>query len=239
MINSKCTQCGLVNFALAAECKRCGAALGASAAALGTPGATAWTADEAFAEEAFAEESPAARRSLKRRALAGLGLSALVVFGWYLSLLATSQRATYAEREQVERAVAVIERAGFSRDAFLLRHLTAYRTSDNWWNRATGHAEAYAATNFPFEVVTLYPDFFAYATDDTERAVILLHEARHLGGAGEEEALSTVWRDKWKLGWTREKYGGTRVWKNVNEFTRRYVPKLFRCGPEGQQDCTE
>jgi len=229
MPNSKCSQCGLVNFAGAAACKRCGAELCAPevpAAAHAAP-------------EALTEESAGAGRSLPRRALAGLGLSALILFGWYLSLLATSERASYSQRELVERAVGQIERAGLTRDAFLLRHLAAYRTSDNWWNRATGHAEAYAATNFPFEIVTLYPDFFAYATDDAERAVILLHEARHLGGAGEEEALATVWRDKWKLGWTREKYGQTRVWKNVSEFTRRYAPKLFRCGSDGQQDCTE
>lgn len=229
MSNSKCPQCGLVNFAGAAECKRCGAPLG-------EPRGPA-PADQAG--EARAGGAPGGGRSLPRRVLAGLGLSALAVFGWYLSLLATSERATYDQRQQVERAVAVIERAGLSRDAFLLRHLTAYRTSDNWWNRATGHAEAYAATNFPFEVVTLYADFFAYPADDTERAVILLHEARHLGGAGEEEALTSVWRDKWKLGWTRERYSQTRVWKNVSEFTRRYAPKLFRCGEDGRQDCTQ
>jgi len=230
MSNSKCSQCGLVNFAGAGVCKRCGAPLGA--ACVPAPAVDP-------AGEACAEEPSGGGRSLSRRVLAGLGLSALAVFGWYLSLLATSERATYEQRQQVERAVAVIERAGLSRDAFLLRHLTAYRTSDNWWNRATGHAEAYAATNFPFEVVTLYPDFFAYAADDTERAVILLHEARHLGGAGEEEALASVWRDKRRLGWTRERYGQTRVWKNVSEFTRRYAPGLFRCGADGQQDCTE
>ena len=229
MPNSKCPRCGLVNFAGAAECKRCGAALGG-------PHASA-PADPAV--ESSAEEPPRRGRSLPRRVLAGLGLSALAVFGWYLSLLATSQRATYDQREQVERAVAVIERAGLSRDAFLLRHLTAYRTSDNWWNRATGHAEAYAATNFPFEVVTLYPDFFMHPTDDVERAVILLHEARHLSGAGEEEAFAGVWRDKARLGWTKEKYGQTRVWKNVSEFTRRYAPELFRCGEDGHQDCTQ
>jgi hypothetical protein len=72
-----------------------------------------------------------------------------------------------------------------------------------------------------------------------ERAVVLLHEARHLSGAGEEEAFAGVWRDKARLGWTREKYGQTRVWKNVAEFTRRYAPKLFACGPDGQQDCYE
>ena len=119
--------------------------------------------------------------------------------------------------------------------AALATAFSAAAAAQTQWDMPT----PYAATNFPFEVVTLYPDFFAYAADDTERAVILLHEARHLGGAGEEEALASVWRDKRRLGWTRERYGQTRVWKNVSEFTRRYAPGLFRCGADGQQDCTE
>jgi hypothetical protein len=51
-----------------------------------------------------------------------------------------------------------------------------------------GHQTAYAATNFPFAVVTLYPTFFKYAVDDIERATILLHESYHLLG-GELEFL--------------------------------------------------
>jgi hypothetical protein len=222
MSNVRCAQCGLVSFASAQECKRCGAALEGS--------------NVADASEVLAVES---KRGVARRILAGLGLSAFILFGWYISLLETSQAASYDERQLVRRAVEEIERAGLVRDAFLLRRLTSYRTNDNWWNCLTGHDEAYAATNFPFEIVTLYPEFFKYATDDTERAVILMHEARHLAGSREEEALRSVWRDKYKLGWTREKYGQTRVWKNVNDSTRRLVPQLFRCGEDGQQDCSE
>ena len=87
--------------------------------------------------------------------------------------------------------------------------------------------------------MTLYPDFFRYPADDVERAVILLHEARHLAGADEAEACATVWRDKARLGWTRERYGDTRVWQNVTELSRRHAPALFDCGGDGRQDCYE
>ena len=224
-MNSKCTQCGLVNFAGAEECRRCGAYLGEGFAA------------DDF--EGFAEGGGKKRRSFLRKVLSGLVLSAFVLAGLHVSLLATSDAASFDQKRAVYRAVGLVEQAGFGREAFLLRRLANYRTSDNWWNRWLGHADAYAATNFPFEVLTLYPDYFKYPHDDTERAVILLHEARHLAGDGEEEAFAFVWRNKERLGWTEEHYGETRVWRNVSEFTRKYAPQLFRCGDDGQQDCGE
>jgi len=69
--------------------------------------------------------------------------------------------------------------------------------------------------------------------------VILLHEARHLSGMDEVKTLESVWRDKQKLGWTKDKYAQTRVWKNVSEFTQRDATRLFRCGADGVQDCME
>jgi hypothetical protein len=179
------------------------------------------------------------RRSLSRRVLAGLGLSVIVVFAWYISLLESSVGTSFEQRQSVARAVELIERGGFGRDAFLLRRIASYRTTDNWWNRWTGHGDAYAATNFPFGVVTLYPDFFTLPSDDVERAVVLLHEARHLAGGGEEYAHESVWRDRARLGWTRERYARTHLWQNVREYTERYAPQLFRCGADGRQDCTE
>ncbi len=233
MNNLKCAQCGLVNFSTAEECRRCGVRL--------TPQTEA--ADEFVCATEFAETDAELEthksRSILKRALVVVGMTASLLFGCYLSLLATSTPANYEQKLLVRRAIDVIEQKGFSREAFLLRHLTTYRTSDNWWNRSMGHDNAYAATNFPFEVVTLYPDFFNFATDDTERAAILLHEAQHLAGAGEEKTLESVWRGKSQLGWTRELYGQTRVWKNVNEFTRRDVPRLFSCGADGARDCAE
>ena len=221
MMNTKCLQCGLVNFAGAEECGRCGVSL----------------AGGEF--EGYAEGGGKKRRGLLRKVLSGLASSALVLLGFHVSLLATSDAAGFEQKREVMRAVALVEEAGFGREAFLLRRLANYRTTDSWWNRWNGHADAYAATNFPFEVLTLYPDFFKYPQDDVERAVILLHEARHLAGDGEEEAFAFVWRDKARLGWTEERYGQTRVWKNVNEFTRKYAPQLFQCGDDGRQDCVK
>jgi hypothetical protein len=236
MNNRKCAGCGLVNFASASGCERCSAPLAPALAY------AAFDADAApdfeWEDEAVIEEGKG-RRSLVRRALSVLAVSFMLLAGWHASLLFTSTSVTYDERARVARAVELIERAGFTREAFLLRRLTNFRTTDNWLNTYAGHANAYASTNFPFEVVTLYPDFFRYPADDVERAVILLHEARHLAGADEAEACASVWRDKARLGWTREKYGETRVWQNVTELSRRHAPKLFQCGQDGQQDCYE
>src|SRR5687767_1909834 len=236
MNNRKCPDCGLVNFAAAEECKRCSAPLDPRAAPAGFRAADFRHADPQDAD-AGAPEAARPRRGLLRRAGAVLGLTFALLIACHASLLLSSNPATYNEREQVGRAVRLIEESGFTREAFLLRRLTNFRTSDNWWNSYVGHGEAYAATNFPFEVVTLYPEFFNYPVDDVERAVILLHEARHLAGEGEEAACAAVWRDKARLGWTKEKYGHTRVWRNVHELTRRHAPRLFGCGQDGRQDC--
>jgi hypothetical protein len=74
----------------------------------------------------------------------------------------------------VAEALTVVERGGFAREGRVLRNVVFYRSSDNWWNKHVGHQNAYAATNFPFAVVTLYPAFFRYPVDATERAAILL-----------------------------------------------------------------
>ena len=232
MNNLKCAGCGLVNFASAPACKRCDAPLEPALAY-----AAAAAHDFGFAD-AFAPEGKR-RRGLLRRALAVPAVLLALLVGCHASLIFTSEGATYDEREQVNRAVELIEQAGFARETFLLKRLTNFRTTDNWLNRYAGHDNAFASTNFPFEFVTLYPDFFRYPADDVERAVILLHEARHLAGAGEEEACASVWRDKARLGWTREKYGKTRVWLNVAELSRRFAPGLFACGEDGKQDCHE
>ncbi len=157
----------------------------------------------------------------------------------YLSLLATSDAINSEQRLMVNRAIDVIEQKGFGQEAFVLRHLTSFRATDNWWNRWVGHDDAYAATNFPFEVVTLYPDFFNIPKDDVERAAILLHETYHLYGRGEETAFKGVWRTKQRLGWTRAVYGESRVWKNVSESTTNFAPQFFQCGEDKRSDCFE
>ena len=176
---------------------------------------------------ALESDAPASTSGIGRRLLWLAAVTMTVIFVWSRSLLLTSDPISDEQRQLVWQAIARIEQAGFSREALMLRHFANYRATDNWWNRHLGHSDAYAATNFPLGVVTLYRPFFAIATDDTERASILLHEAQHLWGADEPEALEKVWREKDRLGWTADKYGQTRVWRNTREWTQSALPELF------------
>ena len=121
----------------------------------------------------------------------------------------------------------------------MLEHFAVFRGTDNWFNSLVPKENAYAATNFPFEIMTVYPDFFAYPVDDVERAAILLHEARHLKGGDEKDAYEFVWKNRFKLGWTKEGYYNSPVWKNVRRQTREYAPGLFACPGNDFDDCTE
>jgi hypothetical protein len=209
-----------VNFITHDVCRRCGGAL---------------VDDVAVAAQPAVEEPP--RGGVGRRLLWLTGIIALAIFGWSRSLLLTSESVDANQRLAVLQAVSQLEHAGFSREVLVLRHFANYRVTDNWWNVYLGHHDAYAATNFPLGVVTLYPPFFGVAVDETERAAILLHEAQHLWGASEAAALEHAWREKGRLGWTADKYGDTRVWKNTKEWTAAEVSTLFQCGPGGHADC--
>jgi hypothetical protein len=227
-MSRKCSQCGLVNFASAVQCRRCGAAFDDAAF------------DDAEQFETLPDEGvEQKKRSLAQRLMWIFGMTAVILFICYASLLLTSDPIGWEQRQLVSRAIDVLESKGFGSEVFVLRHLVSYRATDNWWNMQIGHHDAYASTNFPFEVVTLYPEFFEKAADDTERAAILLHESYHLFGAGEPAALEGVWRSKSRLGWTPEQYGETKVWKNTRELTVNQVPKLFSCGDDSKSDCTE
>jgi len=211
MNNRKCLVCGLVNFANADLCPRCGAGL---------------NKDDALDSE---DDSAQRSSSFFKRALITLVVAFCAVLALHASLLLTSEAITAEQRQTVLRSVRVLEARGFSNEAWLLRHVVSFRQNDNWWNATVGHADAYAATNFPFEIVTLYPDFFTAPADDTERAAILLHEVQHLRGAGEEKAFAEVWQNRVRLGWTEEEYQGTRVWHGTEELTREHAPHLFDC----------
>ena len=222
MSRTKCSACGLVNFASSATCRRCGAEL--------------WASEPEFQPRPALET---AGRGLGRWGLWILSVTTLILVTCYASLLVSSQGVSVEERQLVMEAVAVLDRAGFSKESFVLRHVVSYRSTDNWWNRYVGHQTAYAATNFPFGVITLYPAFFRFPIDEVERATILLHESSHLFGEREEEALQRVWIEKHKLGWTSIRYSHTRVWKNTREWTSGSVPVLFRCGEDRKSDCLE
>jgi hypothetical protein len=227
MNRSKCTQCGLVNLLSNESCRRCGASLVEA-----TP-----TTSEPVQASAEPTEQPAHKRRNALRVGWILGTTLILLFAAYMSLLLTSQELEYDQRQTVKAATAILEQKGFSRQAFVLNHLVQYRNTDNWWNNYLGHHTAYAATNFPFEVMTLYPEFFDTTVDDTERAAILLHESYHLFGSGEAAALEGAWRNKAKLGWTADKYEHTKVWINTRDLTSSSVPKLFSCGTDGHSDC--
>jgi hypothetical protein len=219
-VSNKCARCGLVNFVGNENCRRCGATL--------LPGSRF---GEAYPVETDKE------RGFGRKLLWIFGMTATLMFVCFMSLIVTSEGLDYDQRRTVADATALLEKAGFSREAFVLGTLVTYRRTDNWWNEYVGHQSAYAATNFPFEVVTLYPAFFKFAVDDTERAAILLHESYHLFGASEEAALQGAWIEKGRLGWTAYQYSQTRVWKNTREWTAGSVPGLFKCGLDGRSDC--
>jgi hypothetical protein len=213
-----------MNFAGAVDCRRCGVSL------IGPPESAA---------DASVEDKPGVKKKIIKSALRVFGLAGFILFFWYASLIGTSEPVVLDQKEIVNRAINVLEQRGFANEVFALRHFVYYRATDNWWNRRVGHESAFASTNFPFEVMTLYPAFFEQPVDDVERAAILLHEAYHLFGYKEEGAVEGVWRDKKKLGWTKEKYANTTIWTNVKASTQEYAPHLLQCGPDHRSDCTE
>lgn len=222
-MKKKCPNCKLVNFAAAENCLRCRRNL---------------------LEVSTLEPAPEQKKSFFRAKIfiraSGVIVSIFIaVFGFYLTLLVSAKRLEYAEKKTVENAILILEDKGFTREVFLLRYVTAYRATDNWLNASTREENAYAATNFPFEIMTVYPDFFTFPKDDTERAAILLHEAQHLKGADEREAYTFVWKNRKQLGWTRETHGSSIVWKSVRKQTREIAPELFVCEVNEYDDCTE
>jgi len=216
-----CPNCQLVNFSHSEECVRCRSHL-----------------IEVSTLQADGTNSSTLKSTVLRRAIICAAVCILAVLGFYLSMLFTSSSLSYDEKKQVKDAVKILDEKGFSSEVFLLKYLTSFRANDNWLNASTRLENAYAATNFPFEIMTIYPDFFTYSTDDTERAAVLLHEAQHLKGADEKEAYEFVWRNRKKLGWTRETHGDSVVWRNVRRQTKEYTPNLFVCGWNEASDCT-
>ena len=221
-MNKKCQNCDLNNFHTSENCARCHNSLGNITVESG---------------KAYNKRSLSSR--ILRRAIVCFGVIVFTVLGFYVSLIASADRLSYEQEATVTSAIAILERQGFSDEVFYLEYLTAFRASDHWLNASVVKEAAYAATNYPFEIMTLYPDFFRYTNDDVERAAILLHEAKHLQGEDEKEAYKFVWVNRKKLGWTKEKYGRSVVWKNVRKQTKEFAPNLFICEFSEFNDCTE
>lgn len=214
----KCQNCRLVNYAEATNCVRCDGELSAGSRSVsGRP----------------------RRPSIPLRIAVCFGISIFMVAIFYFSLIASSRSLNREQRQMVNDAKLLVKEKGFETESTFLDRFCSYRSSDNWLNSLTPKENAFAATNFPFMIMTLYPDFFTYPADDVERAAILLHEARHLRGGDEMDAYKFVWTNRVKLGWTKEKYANSPVWKNVRRQTREYAPEIFACPGKDFDDCTE
>ncbi len=220
-MNKKCPNCSLLNFLAAEICVRCGLDL-VNIEVTNLPKPQVNTGVP----------------TVLRRAVICFLTAVFVLFGFYLSLIGSANRLAYEEKKTVERAIKIIEEKGFSKEAFFLNYLTAFRRDDNWLNASVEKDTAYAATNFPFEIITIYPEFFTFTADDTERASILLHEAQHLFGADENEAYSFVWKNRNKLGYSNEKYRMSEIYNKVGEQTKEYAPEIFVCPDKEYRDCT-
>lgn len=218
-MSKKCVECRLVNFPTATVCERCGGEL------------QHLNVKEARVDSVFA--------MIGRRAVVCILVLMIVLAGFYLSLIGSARSLSYDEKQIVKRSIAVLKEKGFTDEVFYLENLAAYRGSDNWLNASVAKENAYAATNFPFEIITFYPDFFSYPTDDIERAAILLHEAKHLAGADEHEAYEFVWKHRDRLGWTFTEYAESPVWQSIRKQTKDNVPELFTCKELAYFDCTE
>lgn len=203
----KCANCNLFNEGSLANCRRCNLPLS--------------TAGKYDSSKPYV---PPFKGIFKRIAI----MCVLATIGLYWSLGFTSDPITAEQQAMVEKAISILDDKGFYGKAFLLRRVTRFRSTDNWINLKSEHQVAFAATNFPFEYVTLYPDFFTKTQDDTERAVVLLHEAYHLMGKGEKIAFSETWKEKEVIGYTEGKYHGSKVWNNMVEYTKLYADEAFQ-----------
>lgn len=215
----KCSDCRLVNYPEAVNCSRC----------------------EAVLIETSNVVTAGRRRGpgLLLRAIVCMCVCLAALLGFYFSLVVSAKPLTIEEKHAVRQAIRLLREKGFSDEAMLLDNFTVFRGDDNWLNASVAKENAYAATNFPFEIMTLYSDFFTYPSDDIERAAILLHEAKHLQGKDEPQAYEFVWKNRKVFGWTRAKYFDSPVWINIRRQTRENVPRLFLCYSNEFGDCTE
>lgn len=218
-MKKKCPQCKLVNYPTAIICVRCGSPV------LWIDGKNA--------------EDPRPEHKILRRVSICIIVCVAALAGFYISLVFSADPLDREQRMIVRSAIEVLEDKGFTSEARLLRRLAVFRSTDNWLNASVVKENAFAATNFPFGIVTLYPDFFYFPADDVERAAILLHEARHLAGDDEKAAYEYVWRNRNRLGWSRENYSASMVWNEIRKQTREVVPNLFVCDVNVFNDCTE
>ncbi|HKP67949.1 MAG TPA: hypothetical protein VJV05_01620 [Pyrinomonadaceae bacterium] len=218
-MNHKCPNCGLVNPLNSQTCVRCNSGL-----------------DES---ENISSKRRFSKPSIAKRASVCLAVLIATVISFYISLVYSADALTAEGAAKIEAGIRILEEKGFTDEVRLLRHVAVFRSTDNWLNASVEKESAYAATNFPFEIVTIYPDFFKFSTDDVESAAILLHEAKHLQGQDEKEAYEFVWKNRQRLGWTYDRYSRSAIWLETRKLTKELSPILFVCEFNEFWDCTE
>ena len=168
---NKCQNCRLVNYPDVPVCVRCGAEIRETENIKPKPGFL--------------------KTAILRRAIICVAVLA-IARGVLPSLIGSADPLKPDERKIVEAAIGLLEKRGFGPAVFYLKHLAVFRANDNWLNASVTKENAYAATNFPFEIVTVYPDFFVYPADPTEQAAILLHKSCHLAGKDKRRPRSRM-----------------------------------------------
>src|SRR5690349_16846716 len=116
----KCAQCGLVNTATDESCRRCGTAL----------------ADDESIEPGPANaevRTKTKKRGFLKRVTWVLGATSIILLIWYVSLLISADGLQADERQKVDAAIGLLQQQGFGRETFVLKHLTMFRRTDNWW----------------------------------------------------------------------------------------------------------
>src|SRR5215204_3654198 len=216
-MNKRCPHCDLINHYADPTCIRCGRTLGES--------------------ENISSNPNFHKPSVAKRVTVCVLVLVAALLGFYVSLIGSADGLSPNEAARVDAALTVLEKQGFSDETLLLRGVAIFRSTDNWLNASVKKENAYAATNFPFEIITVYQDFFKYSYDDTERAAILLHESKHLEGKDEKEAYEFVWKNRKRLGWTADKYRGSVIWRETRKLTKEYSPALFVCDFNDYGDC--
>ena len=103
-------------------------------------------------------------------------------------------------------------------EASALRRVASFRRTDNWLDRHVGHPTAYAATNFPFGVITHLPHSSSGTpVDEDRRATIAASRVLSpLRCTMTKSALHRVWLAKRPIAMNRAPpWMRTRLWKNT------------------------
>jgi hypothetical protein len=100
-MKKRCPNCRLVNYPHSPECIRC-----------------RFDLIEVSTLQAEGANKPSVKYVIVRRAVVCAAVCVTVLIGFYLSLIFTSASLKYEEKEQIKRAVKILDEKGFRRRSF-------------------------------------------------------------------------------------------------------------------------